>query len=29
MVDNHFKIPYKDKELSVTMSALYLHDGIG
>ena len=29
MINNHFKIPYKDKELSVTMNALYLHDGIG
>ena len=29
MVNNHFKVLYKDKELGVTMNALYLHDGTG
>ena len=29
MVNNHFKVLYKGKELGVTMNALHPHDGTG
>ena len=29
MVNNHFKVLYKDKELGVTMNASHPHDGTG
>ena len=29
MVNNHFKVLHKYKELGVTMNALHPHDGIG